>query len=269
MSPKGREPHGAPSVAAWKLASCDGCQLTLLDSEDDLLSLASRVRIVHFAELTEATAEGPYDLSLVEGSVTTTSDAVRVRDLRRASRTLVTIGACAAAGGIQALRNLAEPGAYARGVYAHPAYLDSLEHATPVSAHVRVDFELWGCPVDRRSLLEVVTAFLAGRRPVVPDYSVCEECKARGNTCVVVREKAPCLGPVTRAGCGAPCPAFGRGCIGCFGPADTAHTAALGDRLEALGATPASLSRLFRTFNAAAPAFRKERLARAPRNPPR
>ncbi|MDA8291533.1 MAG: oxidoreductase [Actinomycetota bacterium] len=247
-----------PSLAVWKLASCDGCQLTLLDCEEELLAIAGAVRIAHFTEMSSASVSGPYDVSLVEGSITTEEDAARIGEVRRSSRTLVTIGACATAGGIQSLRNFSEPGSFARTVYAHPEYLRSLETSTPVEAHVRVDLALHGCPIDRGQLLEVVAALLAGRRPVLPGHSVCEQCKSRGTVCVLVAGSTPCLGPVTRAGCGAICPAVGRGCFGCFGPADTANTASLARRLAADGVSPDAVVRLFRTFNAGAPAFEKE-----------
>ncbi len=247
-----------PSLAVWKFASCDGCQLSLLDCEDELLLLAAAVQIAHFTEMSRATVAGPYDLSLVEGSITTPADAERIVSIRANSRRLVTIGACATAGGIQGLRNFAASGTYADTVYAHPEYLASLDTSTPISAHVEVDYELHGCPVDRHQLLEVIAAGLAGRAPVVPGHSVCQECKGRGTVCLLVAGGTPCLGPVTRSGCGALCPTVGRGCFGCFGPADTANTASLARQLRHQGVAPIEVSRLFATFNAGAPAFRDE-----------
>jgi coenzyme F420-reducing hydrogenase gamma subunit len=244
-----------PTLAVWKLASCDGCQLTLLDCEDELLALAGRVRIAHFLEASSAVEPGPYDVSLVEGSVSTDADRERVLRIRAESRVLVTIGACATAGGIQALRNLADVAEYRSVVYARPAYVSTLDRSTPVGAHVSVDHELHGCPIDRSQLLELLTALLAGRRPRLPGHSVCFECKQRGVTCLLVTGAAPCLGPVTRAGCGAVCPAVGRGCFGCFGPADTTNLPALTARLREGGTGDADLVRLLRTFTAGAPEF--------------
>jgi sulfhydrogenase subunit delta len=252
---------GRPKLAVWKFASCDGCQLTLLDCENEFLSLAGALRIAHFTEMSRAEIAGPYDISLVEGSITTPDDAERIAEVRARSRWLVTIGACATAGGIQGLRNFAASGDYASTVYAHPEYIASLDTSTPISQHVKVDFELQGCPIDRGQLLEVLTAFLAGRRPVVPRYSVCQECKGRQTVCLLVAHGTPCLGPVTRAGCGALCPATNRGCFGCFGPVDGANTTSLAGQLERNGATPVQLSRLFRTFNVAAPSFLEASLA--------
>jgi coenzyme F420-reducing hydrogenase gamma subunit len=247
-----------PKLAVWKFASCDGCQLTLLDCEDELLTLAGNVKIAHFVEATKGSVRGPYDLSLVEGSITTSEDAERIRAVRRASRRLVTIGACATAGGIQALRNFADVGEFLSVVYAQPWYVSTLARSTAIAAHVPVDFELRGCPIEKRQLLEVLTAFLHGREPAVPAHSVCLECKQRGNVCVMVAHGTPCLGPVTQAGCGARCPAVSRGCYGCFGPMETPNTRGLTAQLRVLGMRDPDLVRVYRTFNADAEAFRLE-----------
>jgi sulfhydrogenase subunit delta len=245
----------APTLAVWKFASCDGCQLSLLDCEDELLAVAGRVRIAHFLEASRAVAPGPYDVSLVEGSITTTEDAERIHRVRAMSRTLVTIGACATAGGVQALRNFADVDEFRSVVYARPEYVSTLATSTPIAAHVDVDYELRGCPIDRRQLLEVITALLVGRKPNIPAHSVCFECKQRHNVCVVVAHGTPCLGPVTHAGCGALCPAHNRGCYGCFGPMESPNAAAQAGLLRATGMSEADVTRAFRTFNAGAPAF--------------
>jgi len=255
------KPAARPTVAVWKFASCDGCQLSILDCEEELLQLVGAVRIAHFLEMSRATMKGPYDLSLVEGSITTPGDAERIKEVRRISGKLITIGACATSGGIQGLRNFAASGEYASVVYANPEYIHALDTSTPISAHVKVDLELYGCPIDRHQLLGVVTAILAGRRPRLPGNSVCQECKGRGTVCLLVAHGTPCLGPVTRAGCGAICPGVSRGCFGCFGPTDTANTASLAGQLRGQGMDALDASRLFRTFNAAAPAFEKESVA--------
>jgi coenzyme F420-reducing hydrogenase gamma subunit len=247
-----------PRLAVWKFASCDGCQLSVLDLEDELLGLADRIEIAHFLEASRATVRGPYDLSLVEGSITTAHDVERIREVRRASRSLVTIGACATAGGIQALRNFADVREFLQVVYASPEYISTLEHSTAISDHVPVDFELRGCPIDRGQLLEVITAFLQRRRPGVAGHSVCIECKLRGNVCVMVAHGTPCLGPVTHAGCGALCPSYDRGCYGCFGPMQTPNTASLAGWMQGLGMDDDNLVRTFRTFNAGAEPFRQE-----------
>jgi coenzyme F420-reducing hydrogenase gamma subunit len=246
-----------PKLAVWKFASCDGCQLTLLDCEDELLAIADRVEIAFFPEASSVAVEGPYDLSLVEGSITTAADVTRILEVRRASTHLVTIGACATAGGVQALRNFRDAGEMRTLVYAKPEYVDSLDTSTPISAHVPVDFELQGCPIDKGQLLEVISAFLNGRRPNVPAHSVCLECKLRGNVCVMVLG-TPCLGPITHAGCGALCPSFARGCYGCFGPMETPNARSLGRAFLARGMPRRDLLRVLRTFNAGAPALADE-----------
>ncbi len=252
--PKGRR----AKLAVWKFASCDGCQLSLLDCEDELLAVAEALEIANFAEASRATVKGPYDLSLVEGSITTPKDAERIRTVRRQSRFLVTIGACATAGGIQALRNFQDVRDFVNVVYAEPRYIETLATSTPIADHVPVDFELRGCPINKRQLLEVIGAFLAGRRPDIPRHSVCMECKARGNVCVMVAHGTPCLGPVTQAGCGAICPAYDRGCYGCFGPMESPNTGSLNDEWRSLGADSDVIEKAYRTFNAWAEPFRMQ-----------
>jgi coenzyme F420-reducing hydrogenase gamma subunit len=261
------EPAAKPTLAVWKFASCDGCQLTLLDCEDQLLGLADRIEVAYFPEARRATVEGPYDLSLVEGSITTEEDARRIREVRRSSRHLVTIGACATSGGIQALRNFADVDEFVAAVYATPQYISTLETSTPISAHVPVDFELQGCPIDKGQLLEVIGAFVNDRRPRLPGYSVCLECKRRGNVCVMVAGGTPCLGPVTHAGCGALCPSYNRGCYGCFGPMETPNTASLAGWMEnRLGLDQVDLVRSFRHIHAARAPFREESEAQESRD---
>jgi coenzyme F420-reducing hydrogenase gamma subunit len=248
-----------PRLAVWKFASCDGCQLTLLDCEDELLAVAGAIEIANFLEASSAVLPGPYDLSLVEGSITTAGDAERIREIRRESRALVTIGACATAGGIQALRNWKDIEEFKRAVYAQPQYVETLSTSTPISAHVRVDFELQGCPIDKRQLIEVIAAFLQRRRPNVPAHSVCVSCKRRGTPCVMVAHGTPCLGPVTHDGCYALCPAYARGCYGCYGPMAAPNTRSLaGWWQRELLVQDADLLRVFRTFNAMAEPFRKQ-----------
>ena len=247
-----------PKLAVWKFASCDGCQLSLLNCEDELLALADCVEIAYFLEASRAVVKGPYDLSLVEGSITTPHDAERIKQVRRASKKLVTIGACATAGGIQALRNFKDVKEFTRIVYATPDYISTLDKSTAIADNVYVDFELQGCPINKSQLLEVISAMLHGRKPNTPAHSVCVECKLRGNVCVMVAHGTPCLGPVTHAGCGAICPSYNRGCYGCFGPMETPNTASLSRWWSNLGVKEGEIMRVFRGFNAYAEPFRKE-----------
>ncbi|MCB2155768.1 oxidoreductase [bacterium] len=248
-----------PKLAVWKFSSCDGCQLSLLDCEDELLAVANAIDIAYFPEASRAMVKGPYDISLVEGSITTPHEEENIHKVRRQSKVLITIGACATAGGIQALRNFRDVRQMVSAVYAHPEFIKSLNKSTPIADHVFVDFELRGCPINKAQLLEVVSAYLVGRKPNVPAFSVCQECKRRGNVCVMVARGEPCLGPVTQAGCGALCPSYDRGCFGCFGPKETANTPALGEWWKTeLGVDSDGVKRSFRTFNAYAEAFRRE-----------
>jgi sulfhydrogenase subunit delta len=196
-------PAGRPRIAVWKFASCDGCQLSLLDCERELLAVAGAVDLVMFPEASSAMAPGPYDISFVEGSITTEHDAERIRAIRDQSGLLVTLGACATAGGIQALRNLADLGDLAGAVYPSPELLSALPTSTPIMDHVAVDAELRGCPIDRGQLLEVINAVLNGRPPRIATVSVCVECKRKGigRACCSSRTARRASGPVTHGGC--------------------------------------------------------------------
>ncbi len=245
-----------PRLGVFKFASCDGCQLSLLDCEDELLAVAGAVEIAYFAEARRQMLPGPYDVSLVEGSVTTEEEIEKIKDVRRQSGFLVSIGACAVAGGIQALRNWTDVNEYIDTVYASPEYIDTLKKSRPISDFVPVDFELRGCPISKYQLIELVTALLIGRKPRVPSHSVCIECKRKGTVCVMVAQGIPCLGPATQAGCDALCPTYGRGCYGCFGPVDTPNPTSLGNQFIELGMDRAGVSRAFRSFNGYMSAFR-------------
>lgn len=244
-----------PSLAVFKFSSCDGCQLTLLDCEDELLAVAGEVEIAYFVEARSRMLPGPYDVALVEGSVTTSEEVERIKEIRHNAHYLVAIGACATAGGIQALRNWASVSEYAGTVYSNPEYLQTLEQSRPFSDLVIVDFELRGCPISKQQLVDLVTSLLIGRKPQVPVHSVCVECKRRGTVCVMAAQGTLCMGPVVQAGCGALCPAYGRGCYGCFGPMETSNTTALGKHLITLGQTPQEVQRAFRSFAAYSAAF--------------
>jgi len=247
-----------PKLAVWKFSSCDGCQLSLLNCEDELLALTDALEIAYFLEASRATVRGPYDLSLVEGSITNEHDAERIHKVRKVSKKLIAIGACATAGGIQALRNFAELDDFVSTVYARPDKIHVAERSTPIRDHVAVNLELRGCPVNKAQLVETVIALLQGRKPHLPGHSVCIECKRRGAVCVMVSRGVPCLGPVTHAGCGALCPGYGRGCYGCFGPMEQPNTASLSRQWRNLGSDDASLVRAFRSYNAGAEPFREE-----------
>lgn len=238
-----------PRIAVFKFASCDGCQLQFLNAEAELLPLTELVDFVYFPEARSRELRGPYDIAFVEGSITTANDLRRIVQVREESRYLITIGACATAGGIQALRNWAAIEDFKRFAYPNPEFIATLSTSTPISEHVRVDFEIWGCPIDTQQLLAVTRSLLSGSRPFLPSYSVCMECKRRGNVCVVVAHGEPCVGPVTRTGCGAICPALHRGCYGCFGPADDPNMPSFSALLKSQGLKREEMVRHLRGIN--------------------
>lgn len=258
-TPKVKVPvqRAKPKIAVWKFASCDGCQLSLLSCEDELLDVVGEVQIAYFLEASSAIVEGPYDISLIEGSITTEFDAKRIRKIRDQSKVLITIGACATAGGIQGLKNFANVNDYIDAVYARPEYISTLKTSTAIHDHVPVDFELRGCPINKEQLLEVLNATLNGRVPNVPRYSQCVECKKNGTVCIMVAKGTPCLGPVTQAGCGNLCPSTNRGCYGCFGPSELPNGMSLASQLEKLGMSKREIKDFFRSYNANAGEFSK------------
>lgn len=245
-----------PRVAVHKFSSCDGCQLALLNIGPELLNLAEQVDFVHFAEAGMLDDHSKVDLAFVEGSISTPKDLQRIQKIRENSRLLVAIGACATAGGIQALRNDVDSSQWLAQIYSQPANMESLPLSTPISTHVKVDFELWGCPVNSTQVAGFINAFLLGVLPRDNADKVCTECKRRGLPCVMVSKGIPCMGPVTRAGCGALCPGLGRDCYGCYGPAENANTDALVARFLALGLSAEEVARRFRGINSFAPTFR-------------
>lgn len=244
-----------PTIAVYKFSSCDGCQLTILNLEDELLDLVGVVEIAYFLEATRASKPGPYDIGIVEGSVSTEEEIKRIKEIRRNVDTLIALGTCATAGGVQALRNFADVDTFTEVVYPHPEFIDTLDESTRIGDHVRVDLELWGCPISKPQLLEVLAAVLQERRPNLPQYSLCQECKLKGLPCVIVADDIPCLGPIAKAGCGALCPANGRGCYGCFGPFSSAELDTFIPLLVEKQRYPGEALRLLRTISGNAPEF--------------
>lgn len=244
-----------PRVAVHKFSSCDGCQLAFLNLGEDLLALAERVDLVHFAEAGPLDPDTDVDIAFVEGSVSTPEDLERIRHIRDHSRILIAIGACATTGGIQSLRNGVFDAKWVTQIYPHPEAIASLERSTPIAQHVKVDFELWGCPVSGPQMLAAVNALLLGVAPRDNADKVCVECKRAGYPCVMVTRGIACMGPATRAGCGALCPSLGRDCYGCYGPAEAANTAALAAQFARLGLDVTAVAQRFQSINSQAPVF--------------
>lgn len=245
-----------PRVAIHKFASCSGCQLAFVNMGTDLIELSRLVDIVHMAEVGHiASDEEEVDIAFIEGSITTPHDVDRLKRIRAHSSYLITMGACATSGGIQALRNHADSAEWMRSVYAKPEYIHSLSTSAAIANHVKVDFELWGCPVSVRQMLAAVRSFLFGVPPQVLGEKVCQECKRRGNNCILVTQGQACMGPVTRTGCGALCPSFGAPCYTCYGPAEATNASSFGQCLMGLGLDSDQVARKFASINNAAPAF--------------
>lgn len=252
--------HGTDNnlrVAVHKFSSCDGCQLAILNLGDALLELAQWVDFIHFAELGTLAPEAQVDVSFVEGSISTPDDLERIRRVREQSARVISIGACATAGGIQALRNEMTDPVWVNSIYPQAQFLRYLPSSTPIAQHIRVDFELWGCPITSAQVINAMQSLVQGHLPWQESESVCLACKRSGAVCVLVTQQAACLGPVTRGGCGALCPRGGRACYGCFGPSDGPNTAALINRFAGFGMQNEEIARRFRLINNAAPAFRE------------
>ncbi|MBK9392774.1 MAG: sulfhydrogenase subunit delta [Uliginosibacterium sp.] len=245
-----------PRVAIHKFASCSGCQLAFVNMGTDLIELTKLVDIVHMVEVGHVAPEDEQvDIAFIEGSITTPHDVERLKKIRANSHYLLTMGACATSGGIQALRNNADTAEWMRSVYAKPEYIESLSTSAAIANHVKVDFELWGCPVSVRQMLAAIRSLLFGVPPVISREKVCQECKRRGNNCIMITQGSPCMGPVTRTGCGALCPTFGAPCYTCYGPAESINAASFGVRLMGLGLSAEQVARKFASVNNAAPAF--------------
>ncbi len=244
-----------PTMSVHKFTSCDGCQLAILNLGETLLALTEFVDIVHFAEAGPVNPDAPADIAFVEGSVSTPAEKERIQRIRKHSRFLITIGACASAGGIQALRNFNDAKAWTADIYASPEYISTLSTSTPISAHAKVDLELWGCPINGKQVLDALRLLLRGISPVVRQESVCLECKRNGNVCVLVTENKACMGPVTQTGCGALCPSAGRDCYACYGPSENPNTDSLATRFAGIGLMKESIARRFHFITNHAPAF--------------
>ena len=244
-----------PRLAVHKFTSCDGCQLAFLNAGEALLTLSDLVDIVHFSEAGMLKPEAKVDIAFVEGSIYTPDEIQRINTIRANSKHLITIGACATTGGIQALRNAANYQAWMASIYATPHTINTLATSTAIANHVHVDWELWGCPVNTQQVLGVVRALLFGAAPKIKRDAVCHECKRQGHVCVVVTKHEPCMGPVTQTGCGALCPGVGRACYACYGPSENTNTHALGLQFKQHGLSEDKIAQQFLHINNQAPAF--------------
>jgi coenzyme F420-reducing hydrogenase gamma subunit len=238
-----------PRLAVHKFTSCDGCQLAFLNAGESLLILSELVELVHFAEAGLLDLNTKIDLAFVEGSISTPDELARIKTIRDNSKYLITIGACATAGGIQALRNAANYKEWMASIYATPETIQTLNTSTAIANHVRVDWELWGCPVNTHQVLDAVRSLLFGAAPKIKRDSVCLECKRKAQVCILVAKNEPCMGPVTQTGCGALCPSVNRACYACYGPSENSNAQALGDWFKKNGMSDDQIARHFLHIN--------------------
>ncbi len=209
-----------PKVGFFELSSCEGCQLQLLNNEASLLDFLSLVEIVNFREGMKEAADD-YQIAFVEGSVTRADEEERLKKIRDTAQVVVALGSCACFGGVNQLKNrFADQEWVKKEVYGNHAIVS--QEAMPLSAVIKVDLEIYGCPINKEEVERIVTNLVLGKTVKHPKYPVCMECKARENICLFDLGE-PCLGSVTRAGCDAWCPSNRLGCWGCRGPAPAAN----------------------------------------------
>lgn len=246
------------TVAIHKLTSCSGCQLAFLNQGKALLTLLDYIDFKHFVEAGLYEPDAKVDLSFIEGSVSTPEDLKRLQEARQNSKLLVSIGACATSGGVQALRNLAGADTWKQSVYPHPEFIKTLDTSTPIAEHVHIDYELWGCPITVESIRHFVSQLQLGTLPKTEMEKLCLECKRKQNVCVVITKQAPCLGPVTRSGCGALCPEFGKACYGCYGPSESPNAQSLANRFSGLGLVSEEVAQRFAAIHSHYPKFKEQ-----------
>ncbi len=239
-----------PRVGIFSFTSCEGCQLQIVNMEEELLDVAGAIELVTFREAMDPTGRD-YDIAFVEGAITRESEIPVLKEIRRKADTLVAMGACASTAGVNAMKNAFTSEENLREVYGDEAqYYDTIE-ARALDEVVEVDHYIRSCPMDRSEFVQVVTSLLLGRRPYDPNFAVCVECRMKENVCVYDLDTDEiCLGPVTRAGCGALCPAFGSACIGCRGLFEQANLDSMMDVMTRHGIDEREGKRRIRMFNA-------------------
>jgi sulfhydrogenase subunit delta len=237
-----------PKVAFFDFTCCEGCQLDTLNIEgQDLVDLVSGIEIVEWREVVTGKADH-YDIAFVEGSISRESEIPRLKDIRERAGVVIALGACAAIGGINCLKNHLPMDEALEIVYGDDAkYYDTIP-ARPIHTVIPVDFTVPGCPINTAELLRIVKELLLGKIPELPNHPVCVECKMAGNVCVFERGGS-CLGPVIRAGCNAICVTAGRHCWGCRGMVDDPNLDSQKDVLTEYGLTVDQVIEKFKIYN--------------------
>jgi sulfhydrogenase subunit delta len=237
-----------PKIGVFSFTSCEGCQLTILNLEDEILALLGHLDIVNFREAIDEKRDD-YDVAFVEGSISRACEEEEIKEIRRHAKILVAIGACACLGGVNAIKNRHDLEETRRTVYGEGAkYFDTLP-VRRVRDVVTVDYEMHGCPIDKKEFVRVAAALLMGRVPKAPTDAVCNECKAKANVCLFDKGEF-CLGPVTREGCGAICPTYGEGCAGCRGFVDHPNIDSMVEVLRSHGMSRQDISLRLTQYNA-------------------
>ncbi len=240
---------GKPRLAIFDFACCEGCQLQIVNMEEEILDLLTVVQPVEWREAISDQSE-EYDIAVIEGSITRAEDEQRLQEIRRRAGTLVAIGACATTGGVNKLKNSFGLEEVKACVYGAAAGMPHLATAPTKAVHevVKVDVKVHGCPMSRREFSYVVKCLALGTPPVIPNYPVCVECKMRETICRYEYNEV-CLGVVTRAGCNAPCPSGGLWCFGCRGLVDDPNVDAAHDIMNKYGKTVEDLRSRMHLFN--------------------
>jgi sulfhydrogenase subunit delta len=225
-----------PKIAIFDFACCEGCQLQIVNLEEEILSLLGGADVVEWREaMSEKSDE--YDIAIIEGSITRMEDEEKIKVIRGKAKVLIALGACAVIGGINKLKNnFDDLEEVKKCVYGKAAGKPHLRTA-PVKAVgevVQVDYAVPGCPIDGKEFTYIVRSLLMGKKPEIPEYPVCVECKANGNPCLWQYDQV-CLGPIIRAGCGARCPSNGFRCFGCRGYVDNPNVDAARDVINRFG----------------------------------
>jgi coenzyme F420-reducing hydrogenase gamma subunit len=236
-----------PKVAVFDFASCEGCELQIVNLEEDLLGLLEHVDVVSFREAMKEHSDD-YDIAFIEGGLVRKSDEERLKNIREHAKILVACGMCAITGGVNAMKNSKDPVEVRKAVYGDKyEYFDTYA-ARPLEAVVKVDYNVYGCPMTKTEFLTVVKSLLMGKKPDIANYPVCVECKLKENVCVYDKGLV-CMGPVTRAGCDANCPSFCTSCIGCRGLLDRPQEQVQKDVLQKYGLTVDEVMNQFRFFS--------------------
>ena len=236
-------------ISFYDFTSCEGCQLQVLGCEDELLDILGEVEIVQFREAIDQ-REYDCDVAFIEGAFSRESDRAQLQKIRDHSKIVVALGACATTGGLNVLKNYRGIGRAMKTVYGEQAGWYETSPVQPIDRVIKVDLKIHGCPIPKQEFLEVVKSLLAGRKPQIPDYPVCVECKLRENVCLYHKGQY-CMGVVARAGCNAWCPSYGGRCYACRGLISDPNNGAAKDVLAEFGLTIKQVMDEFRLFNGA------------------